>query len=278
MSNRIGIELPRTSYYTGEVVSGAVLLETDKPVDSRGLSLDVFGRESTVITRQRGKQSVTYRSNADILGWRVPLHGPGVTPPGLQRFPFEFQIPVSALPSYAGAHATVSYGVNARLDVPWWPDAVASQPLYVFFARESVRTFSDPVRFWSGDPRQAEGPQVYVELDGSRFFARELLGCRITILRLGEHRMRRVYVRLVGGEWARAQNAEETTTTTVSELDIPMAAIKVGEPFTFEVPIPADVQSSYKGTYSYYSHLLRIGLDLAWATDLVAETPLVIVR
>ena len=90
--------------------------------------------------------------------------------------------------------------------------------------------------------------------------------------------MRRVYVRLVGGEWARAQRAEETTTTTISELDIPMESIRVGQPFTFEVPIPADIQSSYKGTYSYYSYLLRIGLDIAWATDLVAETPLVIVR
>ena len=62
------------------------------------------------------------------------------------------------------------------------------------------------------------------------------------------------------------------------ELDIPMDRVRVGEPFTFEVPIPSDVQSDYRGTYSYYSHLLQIGLDIAWATDLVAETPLVIVR
>ena len=249
MANRIWIELPRDAYYTGEVVSGTVALQVDKPVDARGLALDVFGREETVITRQRGKQSVTYRSRADLLAWQVPLHGPGVVPPGLQRFPFQFQIPVYALPSYTGTHATVSYGVNARLDVPW---------------------------FWSGGA--PDGPQVYVELDGDRFFARELIGCRITILRLGEHRVRRVYVRLVGGEWARAQNAEETTTSKVADLEIPMGTIKVGEPFTFEIPLPAEIQSSYRGTYSYFSYILQIGLDIAWATDLVAETPVVIVR
>ncbi|TLZ73013.1 MAG: hypothetical protein E6K10_01190 [Methanobacteriota archaeon] len=276
MANRIWIELPRDAYYTGEVVSGTVALQVDKPVDARGLALDVFGREETVITRQRGKQSVTYRSRADLLAWQVPLHGPGVVPPGLQRFPFQFQIPVYALPSYTGTHATVSYGVNARLDVPWWPDARASQAVYVYFARESVRTFSKPVRFWSGGA--PDGPQVYVELDGDRFFARELIGCRITILRLGEHRVRRVYVRLVGGEWARAQNAEETTTSKVADLEIPMGTIKVGEPFTFEIPLPAEIQSSYRGTYSYFSYILQIGLDIAWATDLVAETPVVIVR
>ncbi len=151
---------------------------------------------------------------------------------------------------------------------------MCQQPIFVFFARPSVRTFSDPVRFRSG----GGGPEIYVELDGNRFFARELIGCRITILRLGDQRVRRVYVRLIGGEWARAQNAEERTTTTISELDIPMGTIRVGEPFTFEIPIPADVQSSYRGAYSYYSYVLQIGLDIAWATDLVAETPLVIVR
>jgi len=274
MANRIWVELPQPSYFTGDVVSGAVVLETDKPVDARGLFLDILGRESTVITRHQGKQSVTYRSHADLIGWRIPLHGPGVAPPGVQRFPFQFQIPVNGLPSYRGTHATVEYGVTARLDVPWWPDAVAQVPISVFFARPSVRTFSDPVRFRSG----GGGPEIYVELDGSKFFARELIGCRITILRVGDHRVRRVYVKLIGGEWARAQNATETTTSTITELDIPMATIRVGEPFAFEIPILAEVQSSYRGTYSYYSYLLQIGLDIAWATDLVAETPLVIVR
>jgi hypothetical protein len=61
-------------------------------------------------------------------------------------------------------------------------------------------------------------------------------------------------------------------------MDIPMGVIRVGEPFTFEIPIPSDIQSSYRGTYSYYSYALQIGLDIAWATDLVAETPIVIVR
>jgi len=277
MANSIAVELPRTAYYTGEVVSGDVVLQTTKEVDSRGLTLDIFGRERTEITRQQGKHSVTYRSQADLLGWRVPLHGPGTVPPGLGRFPFQFQIPEKALPSYLGRYAWVEYGLTARLDVPWWPDAVASVPVYVFYSRGSVRTFTQPVRFWSG-AQDARGPQVYVELDGDKFFARELIACRITILRLGEQRVRRVYVRLVGGEWARAQSQEEATSSVVNHVDIPMAAIRIGEPFAFEIPIPPGVESSYRGTYSYYSYVLRIGLDIAWATDLIAETPIVVVR
>ncbi len=274
MGNTIFIEVPRTSFVTGEVVSGAVLLEVGRETQTRGLTLDVLGRESTEITRGSGDSRRTYRSQFDHVAWRIPLSAAAVVPPGAHRLPFQFQIPLNALPSYAGRHAKVGYTLTARLDVPWWPDAVCTLPLQVFFARESVRTFADPVRFRSG----GAGPEIYVEMDGSRFFARELIGCRITILRLGPQRARRVYVELVGGEWARADGATETTTGTVARLDIPMNLIRIGEPFMFEVPIPAKVASSYRGMFSYYSYVLRFGLDVAWAKDLIAETPVVIVR
>src|SRR5207245_10349557 len=145
MANRIWIELPQASYFTGDVVSGTVALETDREVDARGLSLDILGRESTVITRQQGKSSVTYRSHADLLAWRVPLHGPGVVPAGAQRFPFQFQIPVYGLPSYTGPHASGPYGLTARLDVPWCPDAVHPLAGLVFCRRPSVSTSPHPV-------------------------------------------------------------------------------------------------------------------------------------
>ena len=274
MPRSIAVELPRTSYFTGDVVEGNVVIETTKDVPSRGLYLDVLGRESTEITRNYGKSSVTYRSHADLCAWRLPLQGEGTVAAGTYRFPFQFQIPPNGLPSYEGRHAWVRYSLEARLDVPLWLDTVWKGDLYVYYDRQSVRTFSQPVRFRSG----GDGPEVYIELDGDRYFARELIGCRITLLRLGDHRVRRVYVRLIGGEWAQAESQQETTTTYQKEIDIPMEQITLGVPFTFEIPIPADVQSAYHGRYSYYSYILSVGLDIAWASDLVARTPIVIVR
>src|SRR2546428_13721519 len=102
MANRIWIELPQSSYFTGDVVSGTVALETDREVDARGLSLDILGRESTVITRQQGKSSVTYRSHADLLAWRVPLPLRRDRPGRGQRVPFPFPLPVCRPPAGAG--------------------------------------------------------------------------------------------------------------------------------------------------------------------------------
>lgn len=256
------------------MVSGTVFLETTREVSTRGLTVDILGRESTEITRGSEENETTYRSRADHVRWRQPLAAEGTIAAGSHRFPFQFQVPNDALPSYSGTHAKVEYSITARLDVPWWPDAVHTVPFYVVFARESIRTFSRPVRFRSG----GGGPEVYVELDGDRFFAREVLGCRITLLRTGEHRIRRAYVRLLGGEWARADSVEESTTRAVSEIDIPIGMMRIGEPFTFELPIPAALPSSYRGRFSYYSYVLRVGLDIAWAADIVAESPIVIVQ
>ena len=268
------MELPRTSYYTGEVVEGTVVIETTKDVPSRELYVEFLGREETSITRGSGDNRRTYRSVADPVAWRLPLRGEGPLAPGTYRFPFRFQIPFSGLPSYEGPHAKVRYVLTARLDVPLWLDTMWSGEVFVFYDRPSVRTYAQPVRFRSG----GEGPEVYVELDGDRFFARELIGCRITILRVGDARVRRVYVKLFGGEWARAESEEETTVKAIAQMDTPMGAIRVGEPFMFEIPIPADLASSYRGRYSYYSYVLQFGLDIAWARDLIAETSIVIVR
>ena len=274
MPRFISVELPRNAYYTGEVLDGTVVLETTKETPSRGLYVDFRGVERTEITRSAGKTTVTYRSEAPLATWRLPLQGETRIPPGTYRFPFRFQIPPTTLPSYQGRHASVRYTLTARLDVPLWLDTAWSGEVFVFYDRSSVRTYSQPVRFRSG----GDGPEVYVELDGDRFFARELIGCRITLLRTGEHRIRRVYARLIGAEFAQAQGQHEETTTFRTEVDVPADQIKLGVPFVFEIPIPGEVQSAYRGTHSYYSYILQVGLDIAWGFDLVARTPVVIVR
>src|SRR5207253_10077750 len=134
---------------------------------------------------------------------------------GTYRCPCRFQMPEQGRPSYAGRHASVKYILAARLDVPLWLDTVWKTEIFVFYARPSVRTYAQPVRFRSG----GEGPEVYVELDGDRFFARELIGCRITLNRTGNARIRKVYTSLIGGERAWADGQQETTECTSPELD-----------------------------------------------------------
>jgi len=273
MGSTIQLELPRESYFTGEVVEGHVILNLDKSAETRGLTLEFLGREATQITRGGGKHRHTYRSQQDHVAWGLTLLQPGPVSQGQYRFPFRFQIPESALPAYRGPHAEVRYTLTARLDIPWWPDAVATAEVFVFFARQSVRQFAKPVRFVSAGPRH----EFLVELDDERYFARELIACRITITRLHDLNIRRVYVHLTAGEWARAQHTEETTYNRSAPINFPAEGLRLGVPFAFEIPIPSGIQSSYRGTYSHCTYLIEVGLDVPWATDIVARSPIVIV-
>src|SRR2546428_5719687 len=229
MSRSITVELPRLSYYTGEVIEGTVVIDVTAEAKGRGLYVDFTGTEEKQITRQSGKTSHTYRSMATLVQWRLPLRGEEPVPPGTYRYPFRFQIPEQGLPSYAGRHASVKYILTARLDVPLWLDTVWTTEIFVFYDRPSVRTYAQPVRFRSG----GQGPEGYVELDGDRFFARELIGCRITLNRAENARIRRVYTRLLGGGWAEAGGPQETTETHCTEGAVPVEQVRVGGAVTF---------------------------------------------
>src|SRR2546430_5606260 len=133
MSRSITVELPRLSYYTGEVIEGTVVIETTSEAKSRGLYVDFTGTEETQITRQSGKTSHTYRSTATLVQWRLPLRGEEPVPPRTYRYPFRFQIPEQSLPSYAGRHASVKYILTARLDGPLWLDPVGRPGTFGFF-------------------------------------------------------------------------------------------------------------------------------------------------
>src|SRR5256885_12757952 len=100
MARAIVVELPRTSYYTGDVIEGTVVVEASRDVSSRGLYVEFTGTEETVITRQQGKQSHTYRSSANIVQWRPPLPGEGTLAAGTVLVPFRVPISVAGLPSY----------------------------------------------------------------------------------------------------------------------------------------------------------------------------------
>src|SRR2546425_6240584 len=118
MSRSITVELPRLSYYTGEVIEGTVVIETTSEAKSRGLYVDFTGTEETQITRQSGKTSHTYRSTATLVQWRLPLRGGEPVPPGTYPFPVRFQNPGQGPPSYAGRPAGGKYILTAPPDGP----------------------------------------------------------------------------------------------------------------------------------------------------------------
>ncbi|HZY92947.1 MAG TPA: hypothetical protein VFG07_09305 [Thermoplasmata archaeon] len=141
--------------FPGGVVQGQVVVETDQPARGRDLTIQLVGRELSQATVSSGKssqrivdESVFYQQTYD-LRQSVSFIDQDHLAPGTYRAPFQFVLPPTATPSLATSRFSgesglfsarpdgmyVEYALEARLDVPWWIDAVARAPVPVYSQR-----------------------------------------------------------------------------------------------------------------------------------------------
>ncbi len=270
----MALKIPRNAYSAGEILEGTVVVETSARRSDPGLHLEFRGLEITEIKEDTGKKRDFHRSSHDVVTRRVPIQVDSPLPKGTHHFPFQFQIPPDVFPSYHGRHASVRYSLAARLDSPGEPDIMGSEEIFVFSDGQIVRRASKPLRFRS----EHGGPEVYVELAGDRLLATDRVLCRITLARLGSAHVRRVYLRLVGTEWARVGSAEAISETFRDEWQVPAQAIRTGVPFVFELAVPGNIPSSYRGAISYHAYTIHVCLDISWGLDIIASAPVFIAR
>lgn len=146
--------------WPGGTINGTVVLEIDRPARGRDLTIHLVGRELSQATVGAGKdrrvvvdQHVFFDQTYDISK-AVQFLDPGHLAPGVYRAPFMFVLPADGPPSlhtapYAGGagwHRArpdgmyVEYSLEARLDVPWWLDAVVETFVPVYSARRVIGT------------------------------------------------------------------------------------------------------------------------------------------
>lgn len=146
--------------WPGGTITGTVVLEIDRPARGRDLTIHLRAREYSQTTVGAGKsrrvvedQHVFLDQTYDISK-AVQFLDPEHLAPGVYRAPFLFVVPPDAPPSlhtsaYAGGagwHAGhqdgmyVEYSLEARLDVPWWLDAVVHTFVPVYSARRVIGT------------------------------------------------------------------------------------------------------------------------------------------
>src|SRR5439155_20092606 len=108
MSRSITVELPRLSYYTGEVIEGTVVIETTSESKSSVLYVDFTGTEETQITRQSGKTSHTYRSTATLVQWLHRVRRELLVPLSTYPYPCWLQTPEQRFTLIPGRHVSVN--------------------------------------------------------------------------------------------------------------------------------------------------------------------------
>ena len=277
---KLTVQLSRPFYFPGEMVEGQALLSAPKPVELRGISLQAEGCEHTSITVHHGKHSTTYVSRHDILQYSQALSGPCQLPSGDYSYPFRFQLPPDALPTYKGYHANVRYNVMANADIPMWFDAKQTVEVPVVLPRRGIRP---PQNLQGGLFRSETAdrpgrPAFQAKLSRLFFLAGETIEGTISILSTGSKRLRKADVSLIAVECAEAQGREAENETPVAKCQLPGEQLTDGVSSPFSLQIPPQVYSTYSGLHSSLAWVVRINLDLAMAFDVSADQQVAVVN
>jgi len=287
---QLEIILDKYNLIPGDVVNGEVTLYTDKELKMRSLTLEIEGAERTKIERRRrsGKHSYTavYHAEAKIFEKIEYLSGHDILPPGEYKYPFNFMVPLDAIPSYSGSSANVEYTVTAKIDVPMWFDKKKVTDFYVYYNPEKIKGSAKQLSFASDNypitdyenvtPSGLLGgkkpkPSFLVELHSDTYFAGDNIECNLTLKNKSKKRIRKMKILLRAKEYAAAQGYSEDRTVNKYKRKIGIDEIIEGVPSKFQIPIPPQAKTTHSGVISNCRWYLEFQLDIAFAFDIKAK-------
>lgn len=266
--------------FAGTPLRGVLRLHWPKDRPVRGVRLYWTGRERTRVTVGSGKHQRTYREDRSWASYRIGLFGAveplgffasvgdamssaqhPVLKAGTYEYPFEFEIPANAPAAYSGRNATVSWALDAVVDIPRAFDLTAQYPIRVIprvpdkvTSREARSDGSVFVRAWLNAGPIGPGGTV------------------TGTFRVGnpsQKTIRWVNVQLVREEHAVAKG--HSRRAEVVESAIRFAGKDVGEgEVPFELKLPGSF-CPWRGQYCGVSYTVVVSLDVAWAFDVAAR-------
>ncbi|CAD6199616.1 unnamed protein product [Caenorhabditis auriculariae] len=141
---RVMFDSPEAVYIPGQTVSGRILLELEKPIKARKVTVSFDGKAYTHWTRsetnydrdingesRRRTRTIDYQASVDYLkGEKILWYcedGTDQLPAGQYDYPFSFTLNASCPPSFEGEHGYVRYKVRTEIDRPWRFDKSADK-------------------------------------------------------------------------------------------------------------------------------------------------------
>jgi hypothetical protein len=283
--NLIAIDLQKESFLPGQFVKGSVNIILDKHISARAVTLDIVGLEKTKVVVGSGEYSHAYNKKNYILKKKIYLYPPQAGmdhefAPGHYANKIEFKIPPSAPPSYEGENVEIKYWLKTRVDIILWRDLVKTKSFNVYRKRKDLDSFVHPANFESSNftNLEADKPGFYVELPRKAFKAGKSVEGEITICNKDVCKIRKIDLRLIGTEHAKAKGHEGSGVVRIYESELSADDLIEGKPVGFKIPIPKGAPVSYTSENSGLSWALEVQLDLPLKFDIKAQGPVEIIR
>ncbi|KAH3695755.1 arrestin domain-containing protein 3-like [Dreissena polymorpha] len=125
---KFDIELDKTTYYAGEIVTGNVVVITTENIRVKGIRMTLRGKAHTEWKISKAGETRTVKDDEYYIDERKILWGKEkhedvnapILPRGKHAYPFEFKLPETALPcSFESKVGHVRYYLRVVMDIPY---------------------------------------------------------------------------------------------------------------------------------------------------------------
>jgi hypothetical protein len=266
--NGIRFLLDKPFYLPGQRIQCQVLLDLKNETDVKSLAVYLNGIEDTHIYLYE-KRGGTFKSSRNMANMGLWLSQQATMPEGTRAFPFVFDLPKDALPSYVGKHANVAWNLSAKASIGWRHDL--EQELFLVIGSNSS---FPPAPLVVENPETQ--PKIRLSLSSNVYQPGDTIDGKFTLLEQGKTRA--VRIRLSMDEYAAGHGAsgDRSKTETIMVGD-PMVFsqddLTPAQEISFRIPLLSQSPCSYKGSYSSIVWYLQVTLDIPHGRDINLSIP-----
>jgi len=268
---KLGLRAP-SELRPGREATGYVVVNAKRAVPIESITVSLKGEER--VTVASGKSSRTFRVLA--LNLRADLSGPREVPPGRHELPFTFTVPPHVPASYSFGWARVEYYADVRVDIDWWPDAVAKFILNV--GHPKAEPVEPRPQIYSTAPEGPVGnqPVLEVSLATDTVPLGGTLDVAVGIANADTTRFRGVRVAIVALETRFDDSKVDRGTASIQryQIQVPMLKATAGLPFRIQLP---DVPPTIRSRLFHLDWALDVVGVVAFGSDVAMRVPLVLV-
>lgn len=273
--NIIGLFLDKPFYVAGERVVGQLQVNL-KEEATKVKALDVFfqGLEQTHI--RAGKNS-SYNPKNDIFGKALRLASEATLQAGSTTYPFYFDIPVDAIPSYTGRNASVEWRLSSKAEIGWRHDL--SQDLIVRVTKP-VTTPPSPVAVENPEAQ----PRIRVALSSNVYQPGETIEGKIILLDPQKMNDKGVGLALTVNEHASDKGNgiglfKDKVVTPImvgSPMECSRDKLLTAKEVPFQIQLPPEAACSYTGVISSVDWSVNVTIDLSFFRHITAAVPITV--
>lgn len=257
----------------GETFVATVIVEARRVVPVEVIEVDLEGVEERSIGS--GQYKIVRRR--DICFLRARIDPGGELPVGRSEYRCRFTLPASAPPTYAGDRVRISYLMNVRASIPWWPDAKASFEVNVGPGNVHEGTESKPVLFSSRpEGPSANEPHLEGSLTSNSLVPGGIVSGAIALSNVAFTRYAGLRLALVGMEWVTIGGRQSENEAQRYEIDIPLDKPREGEPYQFRMRLPDRVPVSYRHGMWSLTWYFECKAQIRWSHDLILRLPVTV--